>query len=288
MSYSFECENKEVNLTLGRGIYLLNVFGAEGGSFEDPSKWGMAKQGGKGGFSSAVLEIKHSSTIYVNVGCKGEESPYNIWDPGYYTLLKGGFNGGGDVWSQCGGATGGGASDIRLNGNEFDDRIIIAGGGGGAAFSSCGGDGGGIIGGNATFRDDYNVVKSLGIGGSDMEGGKIMNYTYNEIITDTKYTNSEHQNSFGQKGSGGNGLGMFCGGAGGGGGYFGGGGCYNKCGGGGGSSYIKTFLKNRIMKQGVKSGNGLITIEKLYDYYFLTKRYRNYMNIQILIFIFIF
>ena len=49
---------------------------------------------------------------------------------------------GGSPWGTPPGGSGGGASDIRLNGTELTDRILVAGGGGGGEDNSTGGSGG--------------------------------------------------------------------------------------------------------------------------------------------------
>ena len=263
MNKTFTCTKKEEVLLLGKGFYQLFLFGAEGGSFEDVNYQSKAGNGGKGGFTYGVLELKKQSTLYINVGCKGTQSPNSVWNPGEHHLLEGGFNGGGDCWTQCGSGTGGGASDIRLNTNDLIDRIIVAGGGGGAGFAGKGGDGGDIHAEDGSFYMTVKGERALGMGGTDKFGGKIKDYSSNEIINDPRYVKNNYTNTFGEFGIGG--LGMNCGGGGGGGGYYGGGGSYNGGAGGGGSSYINKMIRNGRMTKGQHSGDDLIIIQKFFS-----------------------
>lgn len=64
--------------------------------------------------------------------------------------------------------TGGGASDIRVNGQSLDERLIVAGGGGAASHNgeSNGGSGGGRIGGTSPRNAGQD-----GKGGTQTKGG---------------------------------------------------------------------------------------------------------------------
>lgn len=64
-------------------------------------------------------------------------------------MADGGYNGGGNASYR--GGTGGGATDIRINGTTLYDRVIVAGGGGGANTAANGGNGGGTSGKNGTL-----------------------------------------------------------------------------------------------------------------------------------------
>jgi hypothetical protein len=101
--------------------------------------------------------------LYVYVGCVGGSS-----DSG---PAKGGYNGGGYACS-CGSSDpangGGGASDVRLTGGEWDNsngllsRFIVAGGGGGGGEDGdLGGYGGGVSGG----LNPYNQAGTGGVFG---------------------------------------------------------------------------------------------------------------------------
>ena len=154
------------------------------------------------------------------------------------------------------------ASDIRIGGTEYSNRIIVAGGGGSGASANgagAGGSGGGVTGGaGATSR-----CCGGGQGGTQTAGGA----GGVGIAWTTQQTRNGSAGSFGLGGnitahSG-------AGGAGGAGYYGGGGGCsgYTKSygtyggGGGGGSSYADpTRCSNISHAQGVCTGTGYIKI----------------------------
>ena len=128
------------------------------------------------------------------------------------------------------GASGGGATDIRLTNGDWDhfnslkSRIIVAGGGGGFGYSWSvyfPGVGGGLNG-----QDAYGsrIWTFAGTGGSQTSGG-------------IGYESDKYTGLNGLFGKGGNGYGNYDGGGGGGGGYYGGsGGIVDS--GSGGSSFI--------------------------------------------------
>jgi hypothetical protein len=115
--------------TLNPGKYLLEVWGAQGGTYN-------TNLGGKGGYSTGILTITTETIVYV---CVGSQPAYNaVTTAGY--VFEGGFNGGGTgVVHRNGtaanfsvGLGGGGATDIRIGANNFNSRVIVAGGGSGA------------------------------------------------------------------------------------------------------------------------------------------------------------
>ena len=131
------------------GIYKIEVWGAQGGSYD------TTYIGGNGAYASGEIRLKKNKNLYVYVGQE------NGCVEGASGFTTGGYNGGGYAghtgWNNryfCGG---GGATDVRLiNGvwNNIDSlksRIIVAAGGGGANYYSpgyhaIGGSGGGLIG----------------------------------------------------------------------------------------------------------------------------------------------
>jgi len=128
---SFSYTGDVQNMKLTAGNYKLEVWGAQGGS-----KWGT---GGKGGYSVGNLTINRTVDIAVYVGGHPADNS-----------LTGGWNGGGNGGEapsvQVYRSPGGGATDIRINGTAWTDRIIVAGGGGGGAkyaVDQRGGPGGG-------------------------------------------------------------------------------------------------------------------------------------------------
>jgi len=164
------------------GVYRVELWGAQGGSV-----------GGNGGYTAGSVYLEQGLELYVYVGQSRSNSSGGV-----------SFNG---SFSSAGGLPGGGATDIRLAGGEWNDfeslktRIMVAGSGGSGNGKA--GAGGGLIG------------KSGGNngGGTQTSGG-----------AGSVYSN-------GGFGYGGNGEG-------GGGGYYGGGGASSIAGSSGGSSFI--------------------------------------------------
>ena len=135
------------------GNYLIECYGAQGAGRQSffNSESGI---GGKGGFAAGIINLLKGVKLFVYVGSVGESSNTS--------LALGGYNGGGAAFGTDYSNTangGGGASDVRLIGGEWDrhegllSRIIVAGGGGGGGEESgeTGGYGGGEIGGMGGF-----------------------------------------------------------------------------------------------------------------------------------------
>lgn len=151
----YPCESHNTcfpyEITLKKGFYLFECYGASGGSFRGTSTTQRETTGtgcisqdivkrykgntectplnspGSGGYISAKLYIDEETLFYANIGGSGVY--------GNYPNTKGGYNGGGDCkYINCG--SGGGATDIRVIENEFTHRIIVAGGGGGTDDSA--------------------------------------------------------------------------------------------------------------------------------------------------------
>ncbi|MDN9571804.1 hypothetical protein KLL42_02785 [Clostridioides difficile] len=157
--YDFNSRYSEQTVTLPRGKYLLECWGAAGGGGSSIADSNLRS---KGGYSKGELTLKKETTLRIYVGYSGR----NGSTP---------FNGGGKAemhesdsdknFVYC---NGGGATDIRLVGGSWDNeqgllsRIIVAGGGGRNDFSNKGGDGGGVAGGST----------KLGEGGTEFKGGK--------------------------------------------------------------------------------------------------------------------
>lgn len=107
------------------GRYKLEVWGAQGGSVSE-----IAGTGGKGGYSTGIINLEAGEMLYIYVGGEGGNAGTSM-----VTTVIGGYNGGGGATYY--GGIGGGATDIRLiKGENWDDnyslnsRIIVAGGGG--------------------------------------------------------------------------------------------------------------------------------------------------------------
>ena len=228
---------KPYNVTLQRGIYKFELWGAQGGDGRKPNNKTLNKgTAGRGSYSSGVINIHISGTeLFLYIGGRGEDQIGT--EQGAFG--KGGYNGGGDGGIDKydpkypeSAAGGGGATDIRLVYNEeFNDtsslksRIIVAAGGGGAVSSDkidCEYSEEGIDG-DFLCENWENGIWSDYRGGP---GGTLNGYRLNSAV----YTGNQTSGSFGV---GTNGLSMgiyyvnnetIWGGStgGGGGGYFGG------------------------------------------------------------------
>lgn len=191
--------------TVCRGKHTLSVWGAQGGN-----------TGGKGGYSTGVVNLNENMKLYIYVGGQGS------------TGSSGGFNGGGTTGTS--GGSGGGASDIRIGTDSLYARVIVAGGGGGKGQDSCaaGGIGGGTTGGGSASQSSCGTQAG---GGTQTAGGAKGNYSG---------TSGANTGAFGKGGNASDGS--YDGGGGGGGWYGGGAGASAgwSNGGGGGSGYVYT------------------------------------------------
>ena len=194
--------------TVCRGTHTLTVWGAQGGN-----------TGGKGGYSTGVVNLNENMNLYIYVGGQGSRGS------------TGGFNGGGTTGTS--GGTGGGASDIRIGTDSLYARVIVAGGGGGKGQDNCaaGGVGGGTTGGGSSSQGSCGTQAG---GGTQTAGGA------KGIYSGTYGANT---GAFGKGGNASSGSSGYYIGGGGGGGWYGGGagttaGWSN--GGGGGSGYVYT------------------------------------------------
>ena len=123
-------------VTLPKGTYKLEVWGAQGGTRS--TTYG---NGGKGGYSVGTLTLTTPKTVYLYAGGSGSSAGSST------SFTGGGYNGGGN--SKYYGGGGGGGSDIRIGSTSLYARVIVAGGGGGAqgrsssSYKASGGAGGG-------------------------------------------------------------------------------------------------------------------------------------------------
>lgn len=209
------------------GFYQIELFGAQGGS----ATYVKTFNGGNGAYSSGKIYLKKDELLYVYVGGMGESISGTTE---FITTYNGyGYNGGTIGFKAASNSTaggGGGATDIRYNGQSLNDRIMVAGGGGGGvshksadSYSGSGGSGGTLIGNNGSPANQ--TCYAYGSGGTQIIGGKTINCT----------GNTENYSSY----SGTFGTGHHSH-AGGGGGYYGGGsGVHAPA--GGGSSFISGY-----------------------------------------------
>lgn len=185
---NFDYTGSVQTTTLTPGTYKLECWGAQGGNSNQSN--GTYGNGGKGGYSTGILNVSTNTTIYITVGGQGQNGVLN-------TRTAGGFNGGGDGYgtnnSGVGGG-GGGASDISLTSPVFShssyfinnirdtnsllSRIIVAGGGGSAGYdvsnnAANGGAGGGTTGqdglSNRVYHGTGGKQTTFGTGGSSEE-----------------------------------------------------------------------------------------------------------------------
>lgn len=211
------------------GNYKIELWGAAGGSaYYNRDGSGDLIEGGRGAYTTGIITLDAGDILYVYTGRIGRNGTAD-------TVSQATFNGGGTGGSKYqGGASGGGATDIRLiNGYWNDDkslrsRIMVAGGGGGASNwtnATTGGYAGGLTG-SSGILNSGSVSHTTATGGSQTAGGKGAVGTVS--------------GGAGTFGIGGNSYPSY--GGGGGGGYYGGGaGSYLSSGvssGAGGSSFI--------------------------------------------------
>ena len=138
-------------ITLPKGTYKLEVWGAQGGTYSNTSN-------NNGGYSKGIITLNNKQTFYIYVGGRGNS---NIT----HSVAVGGWNGGGAGTSDgsgnnthCVASSGGGGTDISIFGGQcsldnnsryirpessYKGRLIVAGGGGGNSYSWAGGVGGG-------------------------------------------------------------------------------------------------------------------------------------------------
>jgi hypothetical protein len=143
------CEPYSVSLLSGQ--YVFELWGASGGDT-------LFAEGGLGVYVSAVLNLRSQKTFYVYIGGKGDEGNYSAKTP------QNSCNGGGAgglpfiTAKYVSGASGGGATDVRLN-SSLSSRIIVAAGGGGAGHIFKGGDAGTL---KSPDAKGYNTTYSQG------------------------------------------------------------------------------------------------------------------------------
>ena len=210
------------------GYYLLEVWGAQGGSYNNEYA-----QGGMGGYSKGYIYLNAGDTLFVHTGGAGS------YGTSLNSLTGGGANGGGNAGYR--GGAGGGATDIRIGADTLLNRVIVAGGGGGAAvidntYKANGGAGGGTFGIDGEVYS-ANHLAYVGTGGMQIaggNGGSGINTDYNGNVGAFGVGgNSANRNNVNSNGAGG-------------GGWYGGGGAGNgdssnyAAGGGGGSGFIYT------------------------------------------------
>jgi hypothetical protein len=201
--------------------------------------------GGWGGEAVATVPVMPGDALHVFVGGAGVCS--------VAATLPGGYNGGGNKFTDAGdsweGGSGGGATDLRLNGTSVAERVLVAGGGGGQGWGGQAGHGGGEEGETCNGAGGgCNDETCGGRGGTQLAGG-VGGICAEDCV-----------GAAGTLGQGGTSDGCAAAGGGGGGGYYGGGGGAH-CSGGGGSSRVDfPGNSNTATTTGMNSGDGLLTL----------------------------
>ena len=194
MIYEYQCtsttECHPITIELVRGRYLLECYGASGGTGLTNSEYKY--HGGYGAYASGILNLEEKTTFYLYIGGRGEDGVND-----HSVKPKGGWNGGGNggadsaTWADDTNpdtpGAGGGSTDIRLikakEGKEstdeesLDSRIIVAAGGSGSCFNSYGAPGGDLTGyqvfyyfNESYYRSDTTQISGYGKGrGADGE-----------------------------------------------------------------------------------------------------------------------
>lgn len=302
---NFDYTGSVQTATLTPGAYKLECWGAQGGNSNQSN--GTYGNGGKGGYSTGILNVSTNTTIYITVGGQGQNGVLN-------TRTAGGFNGGGDGYGTNNfgvGGGGGGASDISLTSPVFShssyfinnirdtnsllSRIIVAGGGGSAGYDVSSNAANGGAGGGTTGQDGLSNRVYHGTGGKQTTFG-----TGGSSEEPNRYS---VQAKFGCGASASNSTGVAPGG---GGGWYGGGLHCDSAGGGSGYVYTSAtasnypsgcllnstyYLSNAQTIAGNKSfpsptgstetghsGNGHVKITKLSDVIYLTQAKNDIMD----------
>ena len=251
--YAYNSSQEEYEVTLDKGYYLIQAWGASG------SKAGSGI-GGRGAYASTIYKVENDNQkIYVNPGNGGDA----MMGVGFSA-----YNGGG---TSIYGGTGGGASSVSTSSGELsslegnkESIILVAAGGGGAGYNTNGGAGGDLV--EGLDGSGYNSSTFAGQGASATSGGA------GGVKYSTTNASAGSAGEFGLGGAASANNSTYYGG-GGGGGYYGGGGgsSYSRStarrygGGGGGVSYIKSDLLS--MTADIISNGGIFSSNTAYKTY---------------------
>ena len=166
----FTATGKPETIQLSTGAYVIECWGAQGGTGMKNAE--LINEGGRGAYTSGILQINGSQILHLYVGTKGGNG-----NATKNTMALGGWNGGGksgaDTYDNDGSGGGGGATDIRLVSGEWNSksslvsRIMVAAGGSGSAFDTKGAPGGlltGYIASSTSTYQDAPESSNLGFG----------------------------------------------------------------------------------------------------------------------------
>jgi hypothetical protein len=227
---------------------------------------GKDADGGKGGHESATITVTPGETLGVQVGSQGQDASGPTGGQGGHGAGDGGDGGSATSSNPAnvlsGGGGGGGASSVERAGDE----LVIAGGGGGGGGTGNGfvsgadvpGGAGGGSGADGTSAPDLSATSPGAKGGSSGSNG-------GDGGAGAGLTGAEDGHAGDHEAGGDGGTGLFQGGGGGGGGATGGGGggstgTPSNIGGGGGGGGSGTGPTGVVSEDGVRSGDGLVTI----------------------------
>ena len=243
---NFSYSGGKTTITLPKGTYKLEVWGAQGGQGRYDY---LTANPGKGGYSYGTINLASTTTAYVYPGGQGSIGRYRSTG----SPVAGGFNGGGNSGYNGssnynnGGGSGGGGTDIRIGTDSLYARVIVAGGGGAGGNSwsvsaANGGAGGGASGQDGTSGGTSGAAAGSNNWGAPGGGGKATSGGVAGRYSSISVT--ANPGTFGVGGSGYTGNKNSAGGGGGGGWYGGGAGCQGHSAGsgagGGGSGYVYT------------------------------------------------
>lgn len=174
---NFDYTGAVQSITLPKGTYKLECWGAQGGNRSQDSASATVTGSGLGGYSIGTLTLTQLTTCYIYVGGQGgmSSSTGNV-------KVEGGFNGGGFAYHESTGEPGnggGGATDVRIAQDSLYARIIVAGGGGGSGEDNeTGGYGGGETGGVGSGNTSLTQASQTS-GGTNSFGFGLGGNTYN-------------------------------------------------------------------------------------------------------------
>ena len=174
---NFDYTGAVQSITLPKGIYTLECWGAQGGNRSQDSASATVTGSGLGGYSIGTLTLTQLTTCYIYVGGQGgmSSSTGNV-------KVEGGFNGGGFASHESTGEPGnggGGATDVRIAQDSLYARVIVAGGGGGSGEDNeTGGYGGGKTGGAGSGNTSLTQASQTS-GGTNSFGFGLGGNTYN-------------------------------------------------------------------------------------------------------------
>ena len=94
--FDYPCKSdsicKSINATISPGIYLFELWGAQGGIGTHTGYKEKTAEIAKGGYASALFEFISTTKIFLFIGGKGTDAAFDKWQ-----ISPGGFNGGGKI-----------------------------------------------------------------------------------------------------------------------------------------------------------------------------------------------